>query len=97
MKVRSAVRNGFRPAALILLVPAIAFSLVPQGAAAAPMQPNPVVGTPLRDTATISGGFQPTGTLTFTIYGPNDPNCSGSGTVVGYPIPVAGNGSYAPS
>ncbi|HEX3829703.1 MAG TPA: hypothetical protein VHV82_20775 [Sporichthyaceae bacterium] len=29
---------------------------------------NPVVGTPIRDTATLAGGFHPTGTITFTLY-----------------------------
>ena len=35
------------------------------------------IGTAIHDTATLSGGFAPlTGTVTFTLYGPGDINCS---------------------
>lgn len=35
------------------------------------------IGTAIRDTATLSGGFAPlTGTVTFSLYGPGDINCS---------------------
>jgi hypothetical protein len=36
------------------------------------------IGTQLSDTATVSGGFNPTGTVTFNLYGPNDASCSGT-------------------
>ena len=48
------------------------------------------------DTATLSGGNSPTGTLTFSLYGPQDPTCNGipiQTTVVN----VVGNGTYSSS
>jgi uncharacterized repeat protein (TIGR01451 family) len=37
-----------------------------------------LVGQPVVDTATLAGGDAPTGTVTFSLYGPNDPTCSGA-------------------
>lgn len=34
------------------------------------------VGAPIHDTATVSGGAAPTGTVTFSLYGPGDTTCS---------------------
>ncbi len=48
--------------------------------------PNPgsgTVGTVISDGATVSGGFNPTGTVTFALYGPGDPNCTGTNLVGG--------------
>ncbi len=36
-----------------------------------------VVGTSLSDTATVSGGFSPTGNVTFNLYAPGDTTCAG--------------------
>jgi len=36
------------------------------------------IGTSLFDTATVTGGFDPTGMVTFALYAPGDPTCSGS-------------------
>jgi len=36
------------------------------------------IGTILNDTATITGGNSPTGTVTFNLYGPNDLTCAGA-------------------
>jgi len=36
------------------------------------------IGTVLNDTATLSGGFNPTGTVTFKLFPPADASCSGS-------------------
>jgi hypothetical protein len=50
--------------------------------------------TTVSDSATLSGGYQPTGTITFRLYGPSaSPSCT---TLVftSNPITVAGNGSY---
>ncbi len=49
-------------------------------------------GGGLTDTATLAGGFNPTGVIGFTLFGPNDSTCS----VVahGESVPVAGNGTY---
>ena len=41
------------------------------------------LGNAIHDTAHLSGGYQPTGTVSFTVYGPNDSNCSGTATVIG--------------
>jgi fibronectin-binding autotransporter adhesin len=55
--------------------------------------PGGALGTALFDTATLTGGASPTGTLTFTLYGPDDAACS---TAVAFLTSraVAGNGSY---
>ena len=36
------------------------------------------VGEPINDVATLSGGFNPTGTITFTLFGPDNPTCTGA-------------------
>ncbi len=51
------------------------------------------IGTPVSDTATLSGGFNPTGTITFRLYGPNNFLCSGVGVFTPV-VNVAGNGVY---
>jgi hypothetical protein len=48
--------------------------------------PNSVT---LIDTATLAGGYHPTGTITFTLVAP------GGGTVDTETVTVSGNGSYA--
>ena len=60
------------------------------------------IGDPIHDTATVSGGFSPTGTVTFTLYAPGDTTCStviftstvplvsGSATSGNYTTTVAG-------
>ncbi|HET7489253.1 MAG TPA: Ig-like domain repeat protein [Acidimicrobiales bacterium] len=63
-----------------------------------------VLGSSISDTATISAGFNPTGTVTFTAYGPDDATCasavtSSTGTVAGgqatsAPFTPAGAGTY---
>ncbi len=53
-----------------------------------------VVGGKIHDVATLSNGFSPTGTITFTLYGPNDSTCSLTPAFTA-PVTVnAGNGSY---
>jgi hypothetical protein len=37
-----------------------------------------VTGTSISDTATVSGGHNPTGTVTFKLFGPSDATCSGT-------------------
>ena len=46
------------------------------------------IGDSIHDTATLSGGIVPTGTITFSLYGPDDPGClteieSSQATVIG--------------
>ena len=49
-----------------------------------------VVGTSvLSDSATVTGGFNPTGTITFTVTAPD-----GTTSPVGSPVPVSGDGTY---
>ena len=45
---------------------------------------NVEVGNPINDTATLAGGFNPTGTITFNLYGPDDASC---GAAVSSPGP----------
>ena len=51
-------------------------------------------GGSISDTATLSGGNAPTGTITFTLYGPNDSSCGGA-SVFTTAVPVTGVGSYS--
>ncbi len=51
------------------------------------------LGTVLTDDATLSGGTAPTGTITFVLYGPNDPTCT-TAAFTSNAIPVNGNGTY---
>src|SRR5207253_5115042 len=53
-------------------------------------------GGTIQDTATLSGGTSPTGTISFSLYGPNDLSCGGSATSAGSAT-VSGNGSYSSS
>src|SRR5438552_2108285 len=53
-------------------------------------------GGTIQDTATLSGGTSPTGTISFSLYGPNDPTCGGMATSAGSAT-VSGNGSYSSS
>ena len=55
--------------------------------------PTAGVGQPITDTATLADGSNPTGTITFTLFGPNNPTCTG-GPVFTDPVAVAGNGQY---
>ncbi len=52
------------------------------------------VGGPISDTATLAGGFNPTGTITFTAFGPGNPTCTGAAAFTSAPITVNGNGNY---
>jgi len=54
---------------------------------------NTSLGGGIHDTATLAGGSSPTGTITFSLYGPNDNNCSG-GAIATQQVGVTGNGSY---
>ena len=50
-----------------------------------------MVGNAINDTATLTGGVSPTGTITFNLYGPDDCSASALHTET---ITVNGNGSY---
>jgi uncharacterized repeat protein (TIGR01451 family) len=52
-----------------------------------------LVGGDIHDTATLADGFNPTGTITFRLYGPNDATCS-KGAIFTDAQTVNGNGDY---
>ncbi|MFN2504978.1 MAG: hypothetical protein ABR540_12275 [Acidimicrobiales bacterium] len=54
--------------------------------------PSVPLGGQVTDTATLSGGVNPTGTITFRLFGPDDATCAGPAVFLN-PQPVAGNGS----
>jgi uncharacterized repeat protein (TIGR01451 family) len=56
-------------------------------------QATATIGVSISDTATLAGGLTPTGQITFTLYGPNDPTCSNS-PVTTLTATAAGDGSY---
>ena len=59
--------------------------------------PNPtsgLVGTVLNDNATLSDGVNPTGTITFKLFGVNDQTC-GSTPIFTNTVPVSGAGPYS--
>src|SRR5438445_4992530 len=51
-------------------------------------------GLNIYDTATLSGGNAPTGTITFKLYGPGDTACRTALAAQGPPTNVNGNGTY---
>ncbi|MCA1683654.1 MAG: hypothetical protein LC708_00765, partial [Actinobacteria bacterium] len=67
------------------------------------VRPNPTLtttaspsvpeGGAISDTATLSGGITPTGTITFNLYGPNNATCTGT-PIFTSTATVAGNGVY---
>jgi hypothetical protein len=52
------------------------------------------LGDPLSDTAVVAGGSRPTGALTFSLFGPQDPSCSAPPVFTSPPVTVAGDGTY---
>jgi len=53
-----------------------------------------LLGGPVSDTATLAGGNNPTGTITFSLYGPDDGTCAG-GVAFTSTAAVTGNGTYS--
>ncbi|HEU4393832.1 MAG TPA: hypothetical protein VFR04_09405 [Solirubrobacterales bacterium] len=54
-----------------------------------------VVGSPITDEATLTGGFEASGQLVFRAYGPGDQSCAGAPKYEAT-VPVSGNGPYSP-
>jgi hypothetical protein len=54
-------------------------------------------GTAISDQATLAGGVNPTGTITFTAYGPDDATCANPPAYTSDPVTVGGNGNYGNS
>ncbi len=50
-----------------------------------------IQGDLISDTATVSGGFNPSGTVTFSLYGSADPNCTGT-PIFTSTVPLGSNG-----
>ncbi|HET7444197.1 MAG TPA: hypothetical protein VFJ57_06020 [Solirubrobacterales bacterium] len=55
---------------------------------------NGTAGGTISDSATLSGGVSPTGTLTFKAFGPNNATCTGAAAFTSAPITVTGNKTY---
>jgi hypothetical protein len=53
------------------------------------------LGGSTSDTATLSDGTSPTGSIVFRLFGPNDSSCSGAPAYVSPPVTVTGDGSYS--
>jgi len=51
-------------------------------------------GGSVSDSATLGGGLDPTGTVSFALYGPVDPTCTGSPVYTDSAVSVTGDGSY---
>jgi hypothetical protein len=55
------------------------------------------IGTQIHDTALVSGGVNPTGTVTFSLFAPSNPTCSNgegtTGSVQMVTVPLGANGS----
>lgn len=60
------------------------------------LQASPAVvsGGTISATATLTGTAGPEGSITFDLFGPSDPGCSGT-PMSSSSVPVAGNGTYA--
>lgn len=54
------------------------------GISTTPVPTGGAIGTAISDTATVTGGFNPTGTVTFELFGPADSTCSGPNLVSGH-------------
>jgi hypothetical protein len=62
--------------------------------------PTAVIGSPISDTATVTGttgAATPTGTVTFTAYGPNDATCAGPAVFTSPARPLVPGGGPPPS
>jgi hypothetical protein len=52
------------------------------------------LGGNVSDSAALAGGFSPTGSITFKLYGPNDATCGNAPVFTSAAIPVSGNATY---
>ncbi|MCA1683944.1 MAG: hypothetical protein LC708_02290, partial [Actinobacteria bacterium] len=75
-------------------VPAERFTVTPSPVNIVTQASPPVpVGGQITDTATLSGGVNPTGTIRFDLYGPDNATCTGTPAFTST-VPVSGNGNY---
>jgi hypothetical protein len=83
-----------------VVVAALVSTAAPAGAAAVPTLTNQAsssgwpVGVAISDSVTLGSGTSPTGTMTFSLYSPLDPTCSGAPLFTSTKA-VNGNGYYA--
>ncbi len=87
--VVATVPVGVRPFA-VAMSPAMALSRPSLTTAASPPT---LVGGPVRDVATLGGGTNPSGHITFKLYGPDDAACAHPQATTSV-APVSGDGSY---
>ncbi len=59
--------------------------------------PGGPVGTSISDTATVTGGFNPTGTVTFELFPPGDTTCSGTPVFTSLSNPLSGGSATSGS
>jgi len=52
------------------------------------------LGSATQDSATLTGGATPSGSLVFELFGPADSTCSKAPAFTSAPVKVAGDGSY---
>jgi archaellin len=57
---------------------------------------NITIGDKVKDTATLSGGYNPTGTVTFKLYGPGNGTCANPAAYTSSPIAVSGSSAESP-
>lgn len=88
--MRSILRAGLCALMLSAFAPAVAAADTMTLATAAS---DADIGGSIHDTATLSGGLLPTGTITFALYGPDDPDCL-SLPVFTQTVNVLDNGDY---
>src|SRR5207247_9170703 len=62
--------------------------------ATTPTPTSGTVGVTLNDAATLSGGSSPTGSITFTLYDPDQATCTGTPRFT-QTVTVTGNGTYS--
>ena len=73
--------------AVVVARPVVQPDLISTASATAP------AGAPIHDTAHLSGGFEPTGTITFAVFGPDDAGCTAPPPSTSS-VTVSGNGDY---
>jgi hypothetical protein len=54
---------------------------------------SPTLDSPISDSASLNGGSDPTGSITFALYANN--SCAGSPVLSSSAVPVSGNGTYS--
>ncbi|MGH3103340.1 MAG: Ig-like domain-containing protein [Gaiellaceae bacterium] len=76
---------------------AVYYAYCPPAITTLTTNPQPVVGptgSEFRDEATLSGGSDPAGTITFRFYGPDDPLCQNPPAFTSVVVVDHGNGTY---